>query len=89
MGRVHGYSRAGDYDGDGRTDIAVYRPGNGTWYIAFSSSNFQSSAAYQWGMSGDIPVPRDYDGDGKTDLAFYRPSTRAMRPGPSFAAMRR
>ena len=64
----------GDYDGDGRTDPAVYRPANGVWYLLRSSTNFTTSAAIQWGLPGDVPVPGDYDGDGVTDFAVYRPS---------------
>ncbi|MDQ4121615.1 MAG: FG-GAP-like repeat-containing protein [Acidobacteriota bacterium] len=62
----------GDYDGDTLTDIAVYRPSEGVWYIWQSSNN--QIIAVRWGLSEDKPVPADYDYDGITDIAVYRPS---------------
>ena len=57
----------GDYDGDGNTDLAVFRPSNGGWYV-------EAPAHLVWRPPGDIPVPGDYDGDGNTDIAVCRPS---------------
>lgn len=65
----------GDYDGDGATDYAVFRPSNGFWYIRNSSDN--SLITIHFGTGTDKPVPADYNGDGRTDLAVYRPSDGA------------
>jgi hypothetical protein len=62
-----------DFDGDGHTDLSVFRPSDGTWYILQSSSN--TSRTQPFGMMGDKIVPGDYDGDGRTDFAVFRPST--------------
>jgi hypothetical protein len=64
----------GDYDGDGQTDLAVWRKGPGVWYVLRSSTNYTQYSAWTWGGDayGDVPVPGDYDGDGKTDPAVWR-----------------
>jgi parallel beta-helix repeat protein len=64
-----------DYDGDGKTDIALFCDATGAWRIRRSSDG--AIVSFVWGMSGDAPVPADYDGDGKADLAVFRPSTGA------------
>jgi N-acetylneuraminic acid mutarotase len=61
-----------DFDGDGITDIGVYR--NGAWFVLRSSDG--GVRATEWGgLPQDRPVPGDYDGDGKVDHAVYRDGT--------------
>jgi hypothetical protein len=72
-----------DFDGDGATDMVVWRPnevingvGRGRWHVLTSKSNFRSGFFVDdWGTNGDIPIPSsDFDGDGRADLVFFRPS---------------
>jgi hypothetical protein len=61
-------SRA-DFDGDGKTDLSVFRPSDGNWYLQRSSAGF---TGVNFGISTDTPAPGDYDNDNKTDVAIYR-----------------
>jgi uncharacterized delta-60 repeat protein len=62
-----------DFDGDGKSDISVYRTTDGNWYLLRSATN--TFSAVHFGTAEDVPVPADYDGDLKADIAVYRPST--------------
>ncbi len=63
-----------DYDGDRKTDVSVYRPSNGLWYLQRSLAG---ETVIQLGNATDKIAPADFDGDGKTDLAVYRQSQGA------------
>jgi hypothetical protein len=64
-----------DFDGDGKTDISVFRPSTGNWHILQSSTI--ALLSQNWGLSTDRLAPADFDGDHKTDIAVFRPSTGA------------
>ncbi|MBK9164588.1 MAG: DUF1906 domain-containing protein [Acidobacteria bacterium] len=61
-----------DFDGDGKTDISVYRPEGGIWYVLRSSNS--TFTATSFGVETDILAAGDFDGDGRTDYAIFRPA---------------
>ncbi|MBX7056327.1 MAG: SBBP repeat-containing protein [Pyrinomonadaceae bacterium] len=63
-----------DFDGDTKTDISIFRPSNGQWWLDRSTSGLIVTT---FGNSSDKLTPADFTGDGVTDVAFYRPSLGA------------
>ncbi len=59
--------QSGDYDGDGTSEIAVFRPAPGLWLI-------RGMTKVAFGGEGDIPASGDYDGNGTAEIAFFRPA---------------
>jgi subtilisin len=82
-GQTHTVTQAGasapnvkspvDFDGDRKTDISIFRPGPGEWWLNRSSTGV--TVAAQFGNSTDRATPADFTGDGKADIAFWRNST--------------
>ena len=74
----------GDYDGDNKTDVSIWRPGASgvaAWYTLLSATT--TVRVENFGQTGDqSDVMGDYDGDGKDDIAVYRPG--ATSGDPSF-----
>jgi len=59
----------GDYDGDGRSDLALYSEATGDWLILYAQNG--RIVRGNFGGAHLVPVPGDYDGDGVSDLALY------------------
>jgi hypothetical protein len=61
----------GDFNGDGATDVGVFRKGH--WYVDLNG-NGQWDEGDMWaklGHENDLPVTGDWDGDGKVDIAIF------------------
>jgi len=58
---------AADFDGDSRTDLAIFRPSTGLWAV-------RGVTRVYFGANGDIITPGDYNGDELDDIAIFRES---------------
>jgi uncharacterized delta-60 repeat protein len=66
-----------DFDGDGQSELALFRPTNGNWIIGKVpvTGTVTDVTTIHWGATGDKVAPGDYDGDGKYDTAVFRGGT--------------
>jgi len=72
----------GDWNGDGKSEIGLYRPSNGFWYMDVNGNGLWDGRPTDWqinqfGSPGDIPIVGDWNGDKKSEIGVYRPSTSA------------
>lgn len=61
-----------DFDADGKSDISIFRPSSGQWWLEQSGSG---TVAHTFGGATDRIAPGDYTGDGRADVAVYRPAS--------------
>jgi uncharacterized delta-60 repeat protein len=67
-----------DFDGDGKTDVAVWREGaQSTFFILQSATS--TVHIDHFGNAGDVPtIVGDWDGDGKAEPAVYRDGPQSI-----------
>jgi hypothetical protein len=62
-----------NFDLDGKTDLAIFRPSDSTWRWTRSLDGGSVNTG-PFGNADDIIVPGDYDGDDKTDVGVFHPT---------------
>ena len=56
---------SGDYNGDGTSDIGIFRENIGLWAV-------RELTRIYFGKTGDLPICGDYDGNGTSDIGIFR-----------------
>jgi hypothetical protein len=75
MGESGDIPLIGDWDGDGFTEIGVFRPANLTWYLDKDIDGTPDIEFQFAGMTAsDIPIVGDWDGNGTTTAGYFRPT---------------
>jgi len=59
---------SGDFNGDGESDCAIFRPAAGLWSI-------RGVSRFYLGGSDDLATVADFDGDGTSEAAVFRPAS--------------
>ena len=64
----------GDWDGDGITEIGVFR--RGEWYLDINGNGVwdEDDLWAKLGSVGDLPVVGDWDGDGTDTIGLFDPA---------------
>ncbi|MFF4422312.1 hypothetical protein ACFY04_16275 [Streptomyces sp. NPDC001549] len=64
----------GDWNGDGRDTVGVYRASGATFYLSDSNTSADVDHQVKFGNPGDVPVKGDWNGDGTDKVGVYRPA---------------
>jgi protocatechuate 3,4-dioxygenase beta subunit len=71
FGREGSVAIAGDFNGDGRSEIGVFC--DGEWFVDLNGNGVwdEGDLWARLGAEGDKPVVGDWDGDGKDDIGIF------------------
>ena len=64
----------GDFNGNGKDSVGLYRPSKGFVYFRYSLTQGNADLSFYYGNPGDVIMAGDWDGDGDDTVAVYRPS---------------
>ena len=67
----------GDWDGDGKDGIGIFR--NGWWYLRNATTSGFADISFPYGNPGDIPVVGDWNGDGKDGIGVVQGNQWRLR----------
>ncbi len=65
----------GDWNGDGRDELGVYRPSEGRFYLDLDGLGVWTRTEV-FGGADDLPVAGDWDGDFQDEIGLYNPVSR-------------
>ncbi len=66
---------AGDWDGDGSSTLAFYRPSSGVFYLRNTNTSGAPDFSFAFGAANSIPLRGDWDGNGVDSVGVYVTST--------------
>ena len=71
LGIEAGFPVTGDFNGDGISEVAIFRDGH--WFVDLNGNGRwdEDDLWAELGAEGDLPVVGDWDGDGKDDIGVY------------------
>jgi hypothetical protein len=70
---------AGDWNGDGKDTVGVFRPSNGVIFLKNTNATGYADIAINYGIGGDKPVTGDWNNDGKDTIGVLRGNTFLLR----------
>jgi hypothetical protein len=70
----------GDWDGNGTTQVGLFRPATGEWFLDYNGNRTWDGCSKDrclgsFGSAADLPVSGDWNGTGTSKIGVFRPST--------------
>ena len=71
--------RAGDFNGDGKTDLVSQNTGDGSWSVSLSNGSSLTTSVWASLTSMQFATVGDFNNDGKADIAVRNAANGAWR----------
>jgi len=79
MGAPNDLPLVGDWNGDGKDEIGLFRPNGNRFYLDVNGNGvidtFNGDVQYAMGSAGDLPLVGDWNGDGYDEIGVFHGQT--------------